>query len=230
MSFPENVFRVMNRLQKEHRFVPARAMNHRMFAALMRKETEEVFLYLLVHDGRPGGANVDVHLWVAPPECPGDSLDNLYVGYKVLIASEYEVDDIFFLNSERRIINFLPCVSGIIPSIISEMENPAFDTLRWRSYQLQRNTFNTFMQDVKRKNKIAMQTIEAVRHLALGKGKYEQIEQECRQIAIELMEEGKLDKNVINHYQSKPERIGSSIARQLYAQVLGELSESRKVQ
>src|SRR4051812_27783270 len=63
--------------------------------AFMSRLNDLVCAYLFVTDGRPGGANVDVDVWIAPTDFPGDSIEKLGVGIKIGIASSYEIDDAF---------------------------------------------------------------------------------------------------------------------------------------
>jgi len=115
------VFQVFDDLVKKHRFIPVKGGAVGRFASLLRRETEDVFMYVFVSDGRPGGANLDVDVWIAPPDSADDGLDNLGVGYKIRIGSEYDVDDVFFANCQRRIVHFLACVPAIVPLVRREL-------------------------------------------------------------------------------------------------------------
>jgi len=79
-AFAKQIFEVFSELIDNHGFVPARATSNKEFASLVRWETDDVFVYVFVRDGRSGSANVDVSVWIAPPDEPADGLDKLYVG------------------------------------------------------------------------------------------------------------------------------------------------------
>lgn len=226
-KFAENVFEMFRDLQSHHRFVPAWASSGSRFASLLRRETEDVFVYVFVADGRPGNADLEVSLWVAPPDCPGDQFDNLYVGYKVRIGSEYEIDDAFFSKCERRIVRFLPCVSSMVPAIRSELSNPEFRSKRWEVYGMERRTIQTFYRLADGGNPDAVAAVAATARAAKGKGKLDKLEVLFHPIAAAMIENRQLDAAAAQFFGDGIESLASSLAQMVYALELGNLSASK---
>jgi hypothetical protein len=107
-TFAERVFATFKELRETHAFVTAQAFSGKDFASLFKKLSDDIYLYIFVHDGRSGNADLSISMWIAPPHAPGDGLDKLYVGFKLLIASAFDVDDYFFQSSQRRILSLIP--------------------------------------------------------------------------------------------------------------------------
>ena len=226
--FAENVFEIFNDLTNNHRFVPARAGADKNFASLVREEEEDVFVYVMVHDNRPGGGTVEVHVWVAPPESPDDTLDKLYVGYRIRIADEYDIDDEFFLNCQQRIVHFLPCVAAMVPLIREELVNPSFRTRRWIVYQLEQRAVARVLQLAESGETDAVSAVKAATRLALGRGSYSRFNSACAPIATVLLKDEKMDADILRFFKGNIDSLASTLSRFLYARALGELSRLQK--
>ena len=124
-KFAKEVFRCFAQLHERWGFVPAVEFATREFAPLVKKVTEDIVAYVFVHDRRSGNADVVISMWVAPPHPPDDGLDNLMVGFKVLIASKFEVDDEFFELGQERIIRLVPFLDGLVAPIRAELAEPS---------------------------------------------------------------------------------------------------------
>ena len=74
-TFQSNIFQVFDDLITQHRFIPVKSGAVARFASLIRRETEDVFVYVFVSDGRPGGASLDVNVWIAPPDNADDETE-----------------------------------------------------------------------------------------------------------------------------------------------------------
>jgi len=224
-TFANNVFEAFQRLRSEYGFVPARAAGGERFASLVRQVTEDVFSYVFVHDGRPSDENLDVDFWVAPPETPDHSLEKLYVGYKIRIGSEYEIDDAFFIGCEKRIIHLLPCVATFCPLVRSELMNPGIRTKRWSVYQMERQILSYFISKAIAGDSLAMAVQKKV-DISIHASSVESIEKLCWPIASAILEERRLDENVLKFYEGRVESLASALANQLYVRALGAASAS----
>ena len=225
-SFADNVFQVFDDLVTKHRFIPVKAGASKRFTSLVRQEAEDVFIYVFVRDGRPSGANLDVDVWVAPPDEPGDGLESLYVGYKVRIGSEYDVDDAYFINCQNRITHFLSCVPAIVPLVRQELEKPSFRTKRWTVYQLQQSSLATLLSKAKEGDLATIAVIDAAKRLATGKGSLAKLEEATMPIAVTLLEQKVLEKNVLQFFDGNAKSLASTLATHLYIRALGEMSRS----
>lgn len=219
-KFAIEVFKVFARLRKEAGFVPA--IGAKTFASLVRREQEDFFFYVFVQDDRGGGANVDVSLWVAPPESPDASLEKLYVGYKILIGSDCDVDDQFFWACERRILSLIPYVRSLEPLIQQELAHPDFMTERYTVYLRERDVYAKFCEIAFQKRlSSVLGALEVGTEVAKGRAAYKRLNEACITAARELVELDELDKDWYNGHLPS---MGSSIASQVYIHALGELS------
>ncbi|MHC5539238.1 Imm25 family immunity protein [Singulisphaera rosea] len=223
-SFPENVFQAFRSLTIEHRFVPVKVGASKRFASLARQETKNVYSYLFASDGRMSGGNLDIDLWIAPPDEPGDGLDRLYVGHKIRIASEFEVDDGYFAKSQQRVIHLLPFVSAIVPLVDQELEEPSFQTKRWSVYRIQRKAIFSVLTEAANGNNRIRAAVNEARRLADEKGSMERLKEVCLPIAESLLESTILDDEVFQFFKGKTDSFASSISMHLYVYALGEKS------
>jgi hypothetical protein len=227
-SFARSVFGIFNRLQSGAGFVPAKAIASQRFASLVKRVDDDFFLYVFVSDGRPGNASLDVALWAAPPDAPGDSLDNLYVGYKIRIGSSFEVDDAFFQNCERRILTLLPYLEGLRGAIMEELANPAFHTRRLAAYRLERQVFACLQQAAKLKpqspSAVALRTAADV---TKGRCSMEKLEEAATAAVEALQADGSLGSDVIPFFGGEARFAGISLAGHLYTHALGSLNMDR---
>ena len=224
-SFAESVFQIFSDLQKLHRFVPARAGSGKTFASMVQSYAPDIVVYLFVSDGRPSHANVDVNLWVAPPDDPGDGLDALYVGYRIRIASEFNVDEHFFINCQKRIITLLPSVKCFVAPIRSELAEPAFKTRRYFSYHIERKALATVLRVAKENDTTVLAVVETVRQLARGKSKIDGIFEACMPLAEHMLGRGYFANDYVDLCRQNVRSIANSIGAQLYISSLCEQSE-----
>jgi hypothetical protein len=224
-SFAESVFNTFGELTARHGFVPARAVSGKTFASLARTETQDIVDYVFVHDGRPDSANLDVSLWVAPPEQPDHALEKLYLGFKIQIGSEYTVDEAFFLKCQRRIINLLPSIRCLVPAITSDLPEPAFQSARYSVYQMERRAVFTVLRAAEEGSKSARAALDEVRRLALGKGKIDKISEACISVSEELLTQGRLEQDIVEHCRGSSRALANGIGRQLYIRSLCEQSQ-----
>jgi len=223
-GFSENVFEVFDVLQTTHRFLPARATSNDRFAALVRSEADDVFTYVFVHDGRAGDVNLDVDLWLAPPNSPDDALDNLYVGYKIRIGSEFDVDDEFFLNCQRRIIHLLPYANQLVPAVRLELASPAFSTRRLQAYRIEREALATLLNSAKDGNEAAREALHWAHLALLGDADLDTLKDKCVLAAGRLMELQCFSEKVLEFCDNQVSFLASALSGPLYAYALGEAS------
>ncbi len=223
-SFPENVFQAFHSLSTDHHFVPVKVGASKRFASLVRQEQEDVYSYVFASDGRTSGGNLDIDLWIAPPDEPGDGLDRLYVGYKIRIASEFDVDDAYFAKSQQRIVHLLPFVSALVPLVSQELKKPTFQTKRWNIYRIQRKASFSVLIEADNGNDKARAAISEARRLAEGKGSMKTLSEVCLPIAESLLESNILDDDVFQFFRGKTDSFVSAISMHLYVHALGERS------
>jgi hypothetical protein len=219
-TFADNVFEAFSTLRSGYRFLPARVASGKRFASLVRQVTEDVFAYVFVRDERQSGANIDVDLWVAPPETPDDSLETLYVGYKIRIGSEYDIDDAFFAGCEQRVIHFLPCVDSLGPLVQSELVNPPIRTKRWNVYQMERQLLSHFTSQAAKGNSLALAVQNEMRTV-IHESSVDSMEKACQRFATEILRLKELDKHVLQFYEERAGSLASALANHLYVRALG---------
>jgi hypothetical protein len=194
---------------------------------------DNCFLYVFVSDGRPGGANLEVALWAAPPDSPDDALDNLNIGYRIRIGGAYEVDDTFFHNCEKRILTLLPHLGGLRAAVQEELANPAFTSPRLTVYRLERRALACLQRAAGMKPgsapAVALQTARAV---ALARRPLKHLEDACIAAAEALVAENALDPDLLAFFRESSSVVGMSpflgrsLADHLYVLALGEISSA----
>lgn len=223
-QFGAKVFRAFNLLQASHRFLPARATAGGKFAVILRKESDDIYTYIFVRDGRMNDANMDVDMWVAPLHEAGDGLDKLYIGFKIRIASEYDIDDKFFEDCEKRIVTLLSCVPQISLATQRELREPSFQTRRYQTYQIERKALSALLMAAKQHNEDAMNAIGVANRVVDGKGTCDDIEIACISAAEQLLHRNVFDYEVVDFFEKSASQLGASISQVLYPFILGEKS------
>lgn len=221
-SFADGIFESFSQLRARHAFVPSRASSNERFASLLRKETDDICVYVLVHDDRSGGANMDVDVWVAPPHSPDDGLDRLYVGYKIRIASEYDLDPDFFQNCESRIVSLLPCLPGLFPAIRAELKAPVFRTKRITTYLMEQRASAVVRRAAAEGSPVARDAIQAAGSAARGLASLDDVAELCTAAAINLKDS--LDDGFLEYWRDDFKKVGAVLARRAYVQALCDLS------
>lgn len=226
-TFAENVFNVFSRLCERHGFVPAAAMAGKHFASLVKKVTDECYAYVFAHDGRPGDGELVVSVWIAPPHSPDDGLDKLNVGYKVLIASAYDVEDEFFYRCEERIIYLLPILGAFSEVISRAISCQTCRSQRWTAYQNERHAF-TALKDMAmtRADAACANALTSAKSVAEEKGSFATLEEACVAAAQSLLRHESLPEDAAAFYDGDAEFLGSGIAGLLYVDALGTLSRT----
>jgi len=215
-KFAKNVYAAFQDLSETYLFIAARAYASRDFASLFSKASDGVYFYLFVHDGRPHNAAMSVSCWIAPAHEPSDGLDNLCVGYKVAIASSYEVDDEFFGSCQRRILLLLPHLHHLSGAVLHELASPSFRTTRYLAYRMERAALDCAIQ-----SKSAGPAVEAFANIAKStKASYEALERAALPIARILIDERGLPSDVSEFYGRDVEFLSRSLLGHLYVHVL----------
>lgn len=220
-KFATNLFDAFRRLQNEYGFVAAKEFAGSGFAPLVTSLCDDIFVYLFVHDGRPGNADVVISVWVAPPHPPDDGLDKLMVGFRVLIASKFDVDDEFFKHAQERVIKLLPSLKGLAEPVRSELMSPAFHTVRYHAYRLELEVYATLLQiDAQERKGPIGQVFDVAKAVASGAASMNKLEKACLVAAKQLLLEERLGQEVMNFYGKDPEFLASSIMGHLYVHAL----------
>ena len=229
-SFASNIFDAFAELENRHGFVRAYACAGTRFASIVRKEEFDVFTYVFASDGRPNGASLDLNLWVAPPDSPDDSLEKIYVGFKIRIGSEFEIDDAFINNCQARVIAFLPCITAIIPIVKQELTFPSIRSKRWYSYIIERRVLALLLGKAGLGDQNAISLIKSARSLVRSNVKsIGRLERILNPFAAELMMKGELDVEARVFFNGDAAYLTSALAQQLYIELLGEMSEAKRM-
>lgn len=223
-TFSANVYDVLSSLIEEHAFIPCRAVSDKRFASLLRKETDEVYSYVFVRDGRASGVNLDVHFWIAPPESPDDSLDSLGIGYKILVASTFDVDDQFFANAQERIVRLLPAVDPLIAVVVKELKAPVFKTRRWDIYEQEQRLFKRVLDLNRAKDTTAVAAMTSIRRAASKKGKLDQLAEIFVPLAQKFVDGAVLGSKSEEVPDNDVHSLASTLSIHAYVWSLGHLS------
>jgi hypothetical protein len=224
-DFVNNIFSVFSHLIDKHGFIPAKAVSGDHFVSLVKKYTDNVFIYLFVRDERAGSGEMSVQLWIAPPDLPDDTLENLGIGYKILIASTYEPDDRFFDRVEKRVLNLLPLLDDLAKGVEIELQKPPFQTKRLVAYRCEKQAFINFMNCASKENDTEVRDIlEQAKKLAAGKGTLDSLGKKVTRFTPKLLANNCLLDDTANFFGGDPRFIGTSLANRLYVEELGKLA------
>ena len=142
-KFSKSVFEIFDGLS----FVPSKSTASDDFAVLLRRERQMVCSYIYARDDRRGNGPVAVHYWIAPPDFPDDGLDNLGVGFRIFIASTFQMSDDFLPSARARVQRLLAATPALAEVVVSEMREPVKDdTTRLGAYQEEVSLFRMVTQ------------------------------------------------------------------------------------
>jgi hypothetical protein len=221
-SFATNVYSVMQGLQTRLRFKPAVAYSSKSFAPLAMRLSDLAFAYVFVKDHRHGGGDMTVSVWIAPLAAPDDALDKLNIGFKIRIASEFEVDDAFFLAAESRIERLVPCLYGFDGIISDELRSPSFRSRKFEVYTKAVSVYS-------RMNRMASEGVQEVvaaystcRELIRKRASVQTFESACESAAAMILRCGVLSPSDSEFFQNDPKVLGYDISGFVYTSVLTE--------
>ncbi len=220
-SFADNVFDVFSQLCENHCFVPAKAASGKDFASFVRKVSPECYVYVFVHDGRRGDGELAVSVWVAPPHAPDDGLDKLNVGYKVQIASAYDVGDDFFECCKERIVNLLPALGALSQVVQEEVSHQRFRSQRWAAYKSERQAFDSLKaMATDRADAACAMAVSCAREVAQDGNSFGSLEKACVAAAKSLLDHNALPAEATAFYDGDADFIASCVAGHLYVDAL----------
>jgi hypothetical protein len=130
-KFSKNVFETFDGLG----FTPSKGTATEAFAALLRREGHDVCSYIYVRDDRSGNGAIAIHYWIAPPDFPDDGLDNLGVGFRILIASSFRPSDEFLTSARTRLERLLLATPVLAEVVSNDSKAPAIVTKRLAAYR-----------------------------------------------------------------------------------------------
>ncbi len=222
-TFGDNVFDVFSQLCEKHGFVPAKAMAGKHFASLVKKLSDEAYAYVFVHDGRSGDGELVVSVWISPLHAPDDGLDKLNVGYKILIASAFDVDDEFFHRCEERIVNLLPALGALSEVVETELSHHTLRSQRWEAYQHERQAFASLNAIANNEaDSACAKALSTARRVAKGGASYNGLEKACVAAAKTLLDHDAISDDASRFYDGDAEFLGSSLTSLVYVDALGD--------
>lgn len=133
-NLTSDVRRVFADLVSEDGFELAVPFCHSRFVSMVRHVSEDVCAYLFVQDGRPGGADLTVDLWIAPVYCPDHSIESLVAGYKIQILSSWEIDDSVMKVACNHIKRVLPVCADFVPMIAGKLSDNTYNEVARRFF------------------------------------------------------------------------------------------------
>jgi hypothetical protein len=117
------------------------------FVSMVRYVSPSLCAYLFVLDGRPGGANLTVDLWLAPPESPDHSIEALVAGYQIQILSQYDVDDDVITIAVTRVKKILPLCSQFDPIVCGNLKDATYNPTAREFYLTAKRIYEEFLED-----------------------------------------------------------------------------------
>jgi hypothetical protein len=221
-AFSKKVYRAFAPLIQKHGFKPARAVADRAFAAVVARPAEDICYYVFARDARSGGGDLSSHLWVAPPDVPNDGLERLGMGFKIHLGNIYEPEEGFFEAVAKRAETLLPHLYGIAEAVRLEYQTPAFNTLRLRTYRMQRALFDAVRHHPARPARHAWETLYAMAlRVAADKTEYDDLESECNSAVKTLLQEPSFQTaSGYEEFVEHSDVAGIALAYQLYIETL----------
>jgi hypothetical protein len=220
-TFYSAVKEAFDGLRTIHGFVRVPAGMSSTLVSFMRRETADVCTYIFIRDERRGSGSVQTHVWIAPIDFPGDGLDRLGVGYKVLIGETWEFDHSFLKLSAQKVESFISVVKGISDVVRDELRRPIFRTKRLEMYLLERELFRWFEQIAERGGALFEAVINSGKLAAMGKLSFASFEARCVKLAAEMLARSDVPTTLKGSViWSRPELVGAALASQLFAKSL----------
>ncbi len=204
-------------------FVPAKSVSGNYFVSLVKQISKNICLYLFIKDERSGNGDLNIYLWIAPKDLPDEGIDNLGVGYKILIGASYEPDNSFYEACVLRVKNLLDNIEGIADVVRHEIKKPAFKTYRLKAYRYELSIFKKFLKYSKHDNSKEMKAFHKnAKKIVDGKGSLEKFEKQGAKIALNLLKNQCLSDEEIDFFENDEQIIGDCIADHLYVTTLLE--------
>jgi len=225
-SFVKQISDEFVNLINQYGFIPAKAVSGKRFASLLRPCTPQTFVYLFVRDERSGSGSLNVTIWVAPLELPDDALDNLGIGYQILMGATYEPGNHhFFPSMEQRIINVLPSLESLAKAVETELQKPPFQTRRFSVYEHEKRALQELIQ-FHTDTPVAevYRVVENAQQLAAGKGKLEGLEKQVKILLPSLFSLGCFAAETRSFFGEDINFLGVALARRLYVEELGKMA------
>lgn len=210
-------------------FVEAPAVATPGFASFVRLARSGLYHYVLVHDGRAAGGPVNVDLWIAPREAPDDSLDVLGVGYKLQIASQFDLGERYFEKCCSRIGLTLPYIGGLETGTLEELANPVMQSQRWTSYKNESEALDLLLSPPLSAHPVVQNLLEQAKDFVRRRRRsLDLLEDSCVAVSEHLINSGQLPPHVAAAFNGSGRVLGLSVVGQLYALLLGARSTQLK--
>lgn len=102
----------------------------------LTKHIEGIYYCHVIARVYKNDGSLQTTLWVGPLDRPDDGLNNLSANIKVDIGYTQKLDENFFQNCERKIVNLIE--EGILPSLVAaskrELSEPSIRNRRYEVY------------------------------------------------------------------------------------------------
>lgn len=220
MDFSALVFRSFAQLIQGHGFVPAERVSSDRFAALVARPSAEVCYYLLARKYPTGG--VAVCLWVAPPDSPDDSLDRLFLGFKIDLGEGHDDAKQFLEDVARRAELLVPHLGGIEEATRQEIARPIMRTKRLQSYTASRSVYSAIRSySQTSEGRYCLAAFEKAKEVAGGRAKWDELEAESVRVCQLLLRDSSAPPEILHeHFRKDPKFLGRCLTGALYIEAL----------
>lgn len=130
MGFPEDFAEIVGPRLHGLGFLRARACEDPRMASYVRRETDEIGVYVLAHDARPAGGDVDCEYLVGPLDIPDDRVRDYWVGIRAVLYSGFEFDDGIAAGVAARVATLDAARAPFVERASSELAGPAISSVR----------------------------------------------------------------------------------------------------
>lgn len=135
-TFPDDIFRCSDEELRRSGFKPTqRFFPGDDLIVYVKPCSKDVAQYLMYRDSRSTGGNVSVSLWLAPVQLPDDRIDVLGIGVKVVLFSEFDVDDSIMKAVTRKAAIVSAKLDGFHELVASELNAPFVENRRTEVYR-----------------------------------------------------------------------------------------------
>lgn len=216
---PSNPMNLLQKRLKQIGFVESPLSRSEFFRALITCASARTLHYAFIKDERKTGNNLDFILYNAPVDFPGEGLDKLGVGVKILL---YECYDFHEKETEEVYLKYGHVLKSLGPQMAGateeELDKPIFKTQRFRILMLEKKFYQQFKES---KGEFIERLKSSPSFLEMMKGNQKQMNEVINRIKPEITELCTAFAKSNPEAQSfSPEIYGFILAKELYLEAL----------